>query len=188
MPISPVLCLERFLYFPKDGMKSIKDLDFDLKFEQTLFRTKSESCLNKIIFDAKRFQDLILATSIKPLLIPTQNQQPLQVLTATMVARFSPLVLPTQLHDFPWEYNQRIKLYDVEGKVSAQKHLEWFNKFVDLEEVDYEDAKMSLFSQSLAREVRKWVRALPAATILNFEALKRVFLQSVVTRRTPFSS
>jgi hypothetical protein len=65
-PISPVFCLDRYLSFPKDGVKSIEDLDFDLKFEQTLFRTKSESSLNEIIFDEKRFQDLILAASIKP--------------------------------------------------------------------------------------------------------------------------
>jgi len=55
--------------FPKDGVKSIEDLDFEIKFEQTLFRTKSESKLNEIIFDEKRFQDLIFATCIKPLVI-----------------------------------------------------------------------------------------------------------------------
>jgi hypothetical protein len=48
-----------------------------------------------------------------------------------------------------------MKLYDVEGNVSVQKHLDWFNDFVDLEEVYYEDAKMRLFSQSLAGKVRK---------------------------------
>jgi hypothetical protein len=45
-PISPVLCLDRYLSFPKDGVKSIEDLDFDSKFEQTMFRTKPKSCLN----------------------------------------------------------------------------------------------------------------------------------------------
>jgi hypothetical protein len=100
-PISPVLCLDRYLSFPKDGVTSIEDLDFDVKFEQTLFRTKSESCLNEVIFDKKRFQDLILAASTKPIVIHTQNQQPLQVLTTAMAARFSPLVLPAQLHDLP---------------------------------------------------------------------------------------
>jgi MinD-like ATPase involved in chromosome partitioning or flagellar assembly len=72
--ISLVLCLGIYLSLTKDGVTSIEDLDFDLKFEKTLFRTKSESCLNEIIFDEKRFQDLILATSTKPLVIPTQNQ------------------------------------------------------------------------------------------------------------------
>jgi hypothetical protein len=67
-----------------------------------------------------------------------------------MAARFAPLSLPAQLHDFPQNYNQRIKLYDVEGNASAQKHLDWFNDFFDLEEVDYEDVKMRLCMQSLS--------------------------------------
>jgi hypothetical protein len=60
----------------------------------------------------------------------------------------------------PQNYSQRIKLYDVEGNVSAQKHLDWFNDFVDLEEVDYADMKMRLFAQSFAGEVRKWFKSL----------------------------
>jgi hypothetical protein len=63
-----------------------------------------------------------------------------------MTTRFTPIVLPTQLHDFPHNYNQSIKLYDVEGNVSAQNHLDWFNDFIDLEEVDYADMKMRLFT------------------------------------------
>ena len=92
-----------------------------------------------------------------------------------MADMFSPLVLPTQLHYFPREYNLRIYLYDVEGSVSAQKHLDWFNDFIDLEEVDFEDAKMRLFSQSLEGEVRKWFRALLAAYIINVEAFETHF-------------
>jgi hypothetical protein len=68
-----------------------------------------------------------------------------------MAARFAPLVLPAQLHDFPQNYSQRIKLYDAEGNASAQKHLDWFNDFVDLEEVDHADAKMRLFMQRFFR-------------------------------------
>jgi hypothetical protein len=59
--------------------------------------------------------------------------------------------------------------------VSAQKHLDWFNDFIDLEEVDFEDAKMRLFAQSLAGEVRKWSRALPVASIINFETFETQF-------------
>jgi hypothetical protein len=120
-PISPEFCLDRNLSLPKDGVKSIEDLDFDLKFEQAMFRTRSESSLNEIIFDEKRFQDLISNASIKPSMIPTQNNQPLQVLTANMEAIFPPLFIPAHLHDLPWDYNHRIKFYDIEGNVSAQK-------------------------------------------------------------------
>jgi len=37
--------------------------------------------------------------------------------------------------------------------------LDWFNDFIDLEEVDHEDAKMRLFMQRLSEEVRKWFKA-----------------------------
>jgi hypothetical protein len=93
-----------------------------------------------------------------------------------MATRFAPLSLPAQIHDFPQNYNQTIKLYDVEGKTSAQKHFDWLNDFFDLEEVDHEDANMRLFVQSLSGEVKKWFKALQAASILNFAAFETSFL------------
>ena len=39
-------------------------------------------------------------------------------------------------------------MYGAKGDISAQQHLDRFNDFCDLEEVDYEDAKMILFAQS----------------------------------------
>ena len=131
-------------------MNSIEELKFDVKFEQSLFRNKSESCLSETIFDEKRFQDLIPAASTRTLVIPAQNQQPLRPLIATMASIFSPLAPPAQLHDLPQDCNLRIKLYDVEGNISSQKHLDWFNDFIDLEEVEFEDVNMRLFTQSLA--------------------------------------
>jgi hypothetical protein len=171
-----VLRLDRYLSLPKDGVTSIEYLEFDVNFEQTLFKTKSESCLNEVIFDKKRFQGFILVASVNPIVIHTHNQQPLQPLAATMESIFDPPVLPAQLHDLPWEYNLRIKLYDVEGSVLAQKHLDWFNDFINLEEVDFADVKMRLFAQSLAGEVRKWFRSLPTTSIINFETFETSFL------------
>jgi predicted component of type VI protein secretion system len=72
-----------------------------------------------------------------------------------MEARFSPLVLPSQLHDLPQNHNQRIKSFDAEENVSDHKHLDWFNDFDELEEVDDEDVKVRLFAQSISGEVRK---------------------------------
>jgi hypothetical protein len=84
-PVTPVLHPDRYLSFPKDGVTSIEDLEFDVKFEQSLFRTKSESRLNETIFDEKRFQDLILAVSVRPVVTPLKtnslsdpSQQPWQ--------------------------------------------------------------------------------------------------------------
>jgi hypothetical protein len=171
-----VLHLDRYFSFPKDKVTRIEDLEFDVKFEQSLFRTKYESCLNETIFDEKRFQDLILATYFKPVVIPARNQHLLRPLTAAMADIFSPLILPAQFHDLPQDYNLRIKLYDAEGNISTQKHLEWFNDFIELEEVEFEDVKMRLFTQSLAGEVRKWFRALPPTSIADFDAFETNFL------------
>jgi hypothetical protein len=74
-----------------------------------------------------------------------------------MATSFSPLVLPSQLHDFPQEYNQRIKLYDDEGNVSDQKNLDWFNNFVDLEEVYYEDEKNEVVCTKSCKRSQKMV-------------------------------
>jgi hypothetical protein len=90
-----------------------------------------------------------------------------------MAVRFSPLILSAQLHDLPQNYSQRIRLYDIEGNVSTQKHLDWFNDFVDLEEVDYIDEKMWLFMQSLLGYVRKWFKSLSPTSIQDFAAFRR---------------
>jgi hypothetical protein len=183
--VALVLRPDRYLSFPKDGVTSIKDLEFDVKFEQSLFRTKSESRLDETIFDETRFQDLIVATFSRPAVTPTRNQPSLCPLTTAMEARFSPLILPAQLHDLPQDYNLRIKLYDAEGNISSQKHLYWFNDFIYLEEVDFEDLKMRLFTQSLAWEVRKWFRALPLASIADFEAFQTSFISKWGDKKNP---
>jgi hypothetical protein len=140
--ITDAVCyLDENLSIPKDGVKSIDELDFDLLYEKTMFKSRSSSYLNEITFDEKKFQPLIPTNPPQATVIPTQTIQPVQIPPRVMVARFSPLALPSQLHDFPQNYNQRINLYDVEGNASTQKHLDWFNDFVNLEEVDYEDVK-----------------------------------------------
>ena len=89
-----------------------------------------------------------------------------------MATGFAPLVLPAQLHDLPLGYSQRIMTYGAEGDVSSQQHVIRFNDFCDLEEVDHEDAKMRLFSQSLIGEVKEWFKGLPTGSIHNFLELK----------------
>ena len=47
--------------------------------------------------------------------------------------------------------------YGAEGDVSAQHYISIFNDFCDLEEVDHEDVKIRLFSQSFTGEVKEWL-------------------------------
>jgi hypothetical protein len=44
---------------------------------------------------------------------------------------------------------------------------------------------MRLFAQSLAGEVRKWFRALPTSSIINFEAFETNFLAKWGDKKTP---
>ena len=93
-----------------------------------------------------------------------------------MAARFSPLDLLVFLHDLPHNYPQRITLFDGEGNFTAQQHVDRFNDFIDLEEVDYDDAKMRLFTQGLSEEENKWFKDIPARSIPNFDDFQTLFM------------
>jgi hypothetical protein len=51
------------------------------------------------------------------------------------------------------------------------------NDYFDLQEVDEVDIQMRLFAQSLTGEVKKWFKALPAASIPDLVAFHRIFLE-----------
>ena len=93
-----------------------------------------------------------------------------------MAARFTPLALPVVLHDLPQNYAQRISLYDGEGNFTGRQHVDRFDDFVNLEEVDDEDVEMRLFAQSLSGEVKKWYRDLPTRSISTFKDFYNSFL------------
>ena len=94
-----------------------------------------------------------------------------------MATKFKPLTLNAQLHDLPQNYAQRIRCFGaVEGDVTIQQHLDRFNDFIDLEEVDYEDVKMRLFAQSLSGEVNKWFRVLPLGITIDSQQFENMFL------------
>ena len=49
--------------FPKEWVISVEDLEFDEKFELSLFRYKSNSNLNQRVFYLERFNTFIPSTS-----------------------------------------------------------------------------------------------------------------------------
>ena len=53
--LDPFYYLDKILSLPKDDAQSIDDLEFDAFFKQTLFRSKSKTSLNEIVFDLKKF-------------------------------------------------------------------------------------------------------------------------------------
>ena len=71
---------------------------------------------------------------------------------------FSPILLPVVLHDLPWGHAKKLKQFKGERGYSAEEHLEWFSDWINLEEINHEDIKVGLFSQSLVGEERKWYK------------------------------
>lgn len=60
-----------------------------------------------------------------------------------MVARFTPLALPQQLHDMPADYQSKIPIFDgTPQSVSAQQHIERMEDCCDLHEIDEKDVTM----------------------------------------------
>jgi len=97
----PFYYLDKNLSLPKDKVQSIDDLDFDILFKQTLFRSRSESYLNEIVFDEKKFQYLIPTNPPRTTIIPTRTTHQAQNPSRVMAVILSPLALLAQLHDFP---------------------------------------------------------------------------------------
>ena len=60
-----------------------------------------------------------------------------------------------------------------------------FEDFIDLEEVDHDDAKMMLFSQSLSGEEKRWFKDLPTISIPTFEAFQTLFLDRWEVKKSP---
>jgi hypothetical protein len=57
--------------------------------------------------------------------------------------RYRPLKLPHVLHDFPLKYYEYLPVFDGElGTIATEKHLQEFDHFIDLFEIDHDDVCM----------------------------------------------
>jgi hypothetical protein len=85
------------------------------------------------MFDINKFKSLFsTAPGVKvPQKLQFQVKFQLQdrVLSESWL-RFSPLVLPAQLHDLPQNYSEIIKTYNAKGDITTQQHLDRFNDFI----------------------------------------------------------
>ena len=73
-----------------------------------------------------------------------------------------PLQLPPILHDFPAKHYKYLPKFDGESKeFIAEKHLQSFEHFSDLFEIEHDDVCMKDFSQYLQGDARM-VQALAA--------------------------
>jgi hypothetical protein len=91
--------------------------------------------------------------------------------------RYKPLDLPPILHDLPVNYINNLPRFDGEnGKITAEKHIQNLEDFLDLYEVEDDDVCIRMFALSLGGKVKDWFKNLPAASIRNFHQFMQVFL------------
>jgi hypothetical protein len=70
--------------------------------------------------------------------------------TINIPNRYKPLVLHPILHDFPANYFQDLPRFDGEhGNITAEKHIQGLENFLDLFEVEEVDACIRIFVLSL---------------------------------------
>ena len=70
-------------------------------------------------------------------------------------------MLPSVLHDFPPQYYKYLPMFNGElEKITAEKHVEAFEHFVDLFEIDHDDLYLRIFAKSLQGDVKQWFRHL----------------------------
>jgi hypothetical protein len=102
-----------------------------------------------------------------------------------MAARYTLLVLAPPLHVMPQDYQTSLPQFDATGTLNAQQHVDKMNDYLDLQEVDEVDVQMRLFTQSLTGDVKKWFKALPAASIPDLVMFQRSFLDRWEVKKNP---
>ena len=88
---------------------------------------------------------------------------------------FTPIFLPVVLHKLPLGYSTKLRKFYGERGYSAEENMGWFSDWVDLEEVDHDDVKVILFSQTLLGEARKWYKNLTDDSILSYQSFEDAF-------------
>jgi hypothetical protein len=115
----------------------------------------------------------------KPLALPPIPEK--------ILDRYKPLDFPPILHDLPINYTNNLPRFDGENaNITAEKHIQRFEDFLDLYEVEADDVYIRMFSLSLQGKVKNWFKNLPAASINNFHQFVQVFLDRWVIMRNVF--
>jgi len=69
--------------------------------------------------------------------------------------KYRPLKLPHILHDFPPKHYKYLPMFDGDpDAIIAAKHIQEFEHFIDLFEIDHGDVCMRDFSQSLKGDTK----------------------------------
>jgi hypothetical protein len=106
---------------------------------------------------------------------------------AKIQERYKPLYLPPTLHDLPANYTNNLRTFDGDNvNFTVEKHIQRFEYFLDLYEVEDDDVYIRIFALSLQGKVKNWFRNLLAANIRNFHQFMQVFLDRWVVMGNVF--
>jgi hypothetical protein len=69
-------------------------------------------------------------------------------------------------------------MFDGESDIiSDENHVQWFDHFIDLFEIDHDDVCMRVFTKSLIGDTKHWFKHLHPETINSWVELKKFFLK-----------
>jgi hypothetical protein len=90
---------------------------------------------------------------------------------------FKPLRIPYLLHLYPLDCFEYLPRFSGENQVSAERHLESFEDFIDRFEIVHKDVIMRLFSNYLIIDVVVWFKGLRADFIGSCIKFSNAFLK-----------
>jgi len=92
--------------------------------------------------------------------------------------RYKPLILPPVLNPLPANHPEYLPRFDGENGITAQKHIQAFEDYLNIFEVEDEDVSLRLFALSLQSKARTRFQAFPEASISNLQQCSKLFLDS----------
>jgi hypothetical protein len=99
--------------------------------------------------------------------------------------RYIPLKLPQTLHDFPPNYYEFLPVFDEEsGIISVEKHIQGFEHFIDLFEIDHGDV-CEIFLSILERRHQTLVQTLTPRNHQLMGGIEEGFFLNFGARRNP---
>ena len=107
----------------------------------------------------------------------TPNDHPTTFLSKTIMKMFKPLRFPCHLNPYPLDCLKYLLWFSGENQVSAKRHLESFENFVDRFEIVHDDVIMRMFSKSLFRDDSIWFKGLRVDSISSWIELSNAFLK-----------
>ena len=106
------------------------------------------------------------------------------LVSPSIPSQYKPLHSLPILHDFPAKHYKYLPKFDGESKdLTVEKHLQDFEHFFDLFEIEHDDVCMRDFAQSLQGDAKEWFKHLQPKSISTWEEFSCTFLKFWGRRR-----